>query len=89
VCSTEPNVCGVSDGPSQAARQNGICAVNCDWGFLSPVADLSIEGGNEVFGRKSAKFIVEKLNRGGNIVVLEGIPFAVNTDRVEAALEAI
>jgi ribose transport system substrate-binding protein len=63
----------------------GILIVNVDRGFTKPVADVFIEGDNEAFGRKSAEFIVERLNGKGNIVVLEGIPSTVNTDRVEAA----
>ena len=63
----------------------GILIVNVDRGFTKPVADFFIEGDNKAFGRKSAEFIVQKLNGKGKIAVLEGIPSTVNTDRVEAA----
>jgi len=66
-------------------RDAGILIVNVDRGFTEPVADVFIEGDNEAFGRKSAEFMVEKLGGQGNIVILEGIPSTVNTDRVEAA----
>ncbi len=72
---------------AEQAHENGIYIVSVDRGFLKPVADLFVEGDNEAFGRKSAEFIVEKLGGKGNIVVLEGIPSTVNTDRVEAALK--
>lgn len=72
---------------AEEAHRNGIYLVSVDRGFLKPVADLFIEGDNEAFGRKAAEFIVEKLDGRGNIVVLEGIPSTVNTDRVDAALE--
>lgn len=72
---------------AEEAHKNGIYLVNVDRGFLKPVADLFIEGDNSAFGRKSAEFMVEKLEGEGNIVVLEGIPSTVNTARVEAAME--
>jgi ribose transport system substrate-binding protein len=65
----------------------GILIINVDRGFTKPIADVFIEGDNKAFGRKSAEFIVQKLGGKGNIVVLEGIPSTVNTDRVNAALE--
>lgn len=68
-------------------KQAGILIVNVDRGFTEPVADLFIEGDNVAFGRKSAEYIVKKLNGQGKIVILEGIPSTVNTDRVTAALQ--
>lgn len=76
-------------------HERGILLVSVDRGFLEPVADVFIEGDNKAFGRKSAEYIVQKLggdlqtNRGGqgNILVFEGIPSTVNTDRVKAAEE--
>lgn len=65
----------------------GILIINVDRGFTQAVADVFIEGDNKAFGRKSAEFIVSKLGGQGNIVILEGIPSTVNTDRVEAAKE--
>jgi ribose transport system substrate-binding protein len=76
---------------AEEAHKSGILIVNVDRGFLKPVADIFIEGDNKAFGRKSAEFMVEKLGgKGkakGNIIVLEGIPCTVNTDRVNAAME--
>ncbi|MCH8979883.1 MAG: ABC transporter substrate-binding protein [Armatimonadetes bacterium] len=65
----------------------GILIVNVDRGFTKPVADVFIEGDNKAFGRKSAQFIVDRLNGRGKIVILEGIPSTVNTDRVAAAMK--
>jgi ribose transport system substrate-binding protein len=65
----------------------GILIVNVDRGFTEPIADVYIEGDNKAFGTKSANFIVQKLGGKGKIVVLEGIPSTVNTDRVTAAKE--
>lgn len=76
---------------AEEAHNRGILIVNVDRGFLKPVADIFIEGDNKAFGRKSAEFMVEKLGgKGkakGNLIVLEGIPCTVNTDRVTAAME--
>jgi ribose transport system substrate-binding protein len=76
---------------AEEAQGRGILIVNVDRGFLKPVADIFIEGDNKAFGKKSAEFMVEKLGgKGkakGDIIVLEGIPCTVNTDRVNAAME--
>lgn len=72
---------------AKTAHERGIYIVNVDRGFLEPVADVFIEGDNEAFGRKSAEFMVQKLGGKGNILVLEGIPCTVNTDRVTAAMK--
>lgn len=72
---------------ARKAKEKGVFIVNVDRGFLEPVADVFIEGDNVAFGRKSAEFIVKKLNGKGNIVVLTGIPCTVDTDRVNAAME--
>ena len=76
---------------AKEAASKGILVVNVDRGFLEPVADVFIEGDNKSFGRKSAQFIVDELKKRnggkGKVVVLEGIPCTVNTDRVTSALE--
>ncbi len=73
------------------AKAKGILVVNVDRGFLEPVADVFLEGDNKAFGRKSAQFMVDEFKRRGTakpkIIVLEGIPCTVNTDRVTAANE--
>jgi ribose transport system substrate-binding protein len=73
------------------AKAKGILVVNVDRGFLEPVADVFLEGDNKAFGRKSAQFMVDEFKRRGTakpkIIVLEGIPCTVNTDRVTAATE--
>jgi ribose transport system substrate-binding protein len=74
---------------AEEAHKRGIYLVSVDRGFLKPVADVFIEGDNKAFGRKSAEFIVQKMKADGktNLVILEGIPSTVNTDRVSAAME--
>jgi ribose transport system substrate-binding protein len=72
---------------AQKLKDQGIFIVNVDRGFTKPVADIFLAGDNKEFGRKSAEFIAKKLNGKGKILVIEGIPCTVNTDRVEAAKE--
>lgn len=66
-------------------KEQGVFIVNVDRGFTEPIADIFLAGDNKEFGRKSAEFITKRLNGKGKILVLEGIPCTVNTDRVEAA----
>jgi ribose transport system substrate-binding protein len=70
-------------------EEKGLFLVSVDRGFLEPVADIFLEGDNEAFGRKSAEFMAEKLGGQGRIVILEGIPSTVNTDRVNAFREVM
>jgi ribose transport system substrate-binding protein len=73
---------------AKQAKERGIFIVNVDRGFTEPgIADIFLEGDNKAFGRKSAEFIVKKMNGKGNLVILRGIPCTVDTDRVDAAME--
>jgi ribose transport system substrate-binding protein len=68
-------------------KEEGVFIVNVDRGFTEPIADIFVAGDNKKFGKMSAEFMVKKLGGKGKILVLEGIPCTVNTDRVEAAKE--
>jgi ribose transport system substrate-binding protein len=70
-------------------HEKGIFLVNVDRGFTEPVADIFVEGDNKAFGRKSAEFMAEKLGGKGKIVILEGIPSTVNSDRVAGFREVM
>jgi ribose transport system substrate-binding protein len=79
---------------AKEAKGKGIYIVNVDRGFTEPVADVFLEGDNKAFGRKSARYMVDKLKAEGatkddpaKIVVLRGIPCTVDTDRYNAAME--
>ncbi len=74
-------------GTAEKLHDAGILIVNVDRGFTKPVADVFIEGDNKAFGRKSAEFMVDKLNKTGNIVILRGVSCTVDDDRVAAAME--
>lgn len=66
-------------------KEQGIFIVNVDRGFDdASIADIFLAGDNKKFGTMSGEFMAKKLNGKGNILVLEGIPCTVNTDRVDA-----
>lgn len=66
------------------AASKGIYIVSVDRGLTEPVEDLYIAGDNPGFGRASAEWMAKALHGKGKIVVLEGIPCVVNTERVQA-----
>lgn len=73
----------------EQAKEQGVYLVVVDRGLDKPLQDVLIAGDNAGFGRAAAKTLVEKLNGKGDIVVMEGIPCAVNSDRVNAFNEVI
>ena len=68
----------------QKVKEAGIQLVVVDRGLTKPLADIYVAGDNPGLGRVSAEYMAKKLNGEGNIVVLEGIPCVINTERVEA-----
>jgi ribose transport system substrate-binding protein len=68
-------------------KKAGIMVVNVDRGFTEPVADVFIAGDNEAFGRKSAEFMVSKLNGAGKIAILRGMDTTVDDARFNSAME--
>ncbi len=66
------------------ASEEGIYVVSVDRGLTEPVADIYVAGDNPGLGRVSAEWMAKELNGEGDIVVLEGIPCVINTQRVEA-----
>lgn len=66
------------------ARERGVYLVSVDRGFTEPIADVFLEGDNKAFGRIAARYMAQRMKGKGNLVVLEGIPSTVNTDRVTA-----
>lgn len=74
---------------AKQVHERGIFLVSVDRGFLEPVADIFVEGDNKAFGRKSAEYMAEKLGGKGKILILEGIPSTVNSDRVGAFREVM
>ncbi|MFP4461702.1 MAG: ABC transporter substrate-binding protein [Thermotogota bacterium] len=67
----------------------GILVVSVDRGLTKPVEDIYVAGDNPGMGRVSAEWMANELNGRGKIVVLEGIPCVINTERVEAFNEVM
>jgi ribose transport system substrate-binding protein len=70
----------------EKAHNQGIFILNVDRGFLKKgIADIHFEGDNRAFGRKGAQYVVDQLKGKGKVVMLEGLPCTINTERVEEA----
>jgi ribose transport system substrate-binding protein len=65
-------------------KEAGKYVVVIDRGLTEPVEDVYVAGDNPGLGRVSGEWMAEQLGGAGNIVVLEGIPTVINTERVEA-----
>ena len=68
----------------ESAKADGVYLVVVDRNLDRPLQDLSVVGDNPGFGKACGETMVKFLNGKGNIVIMEGIPCQVNTDRVEA-----
>lgn len=68
----------------QKVKEAGILLVVVDRGLTKPIADIYVAGDNPGLGRVSGEFMAKTMNGEGEIVVLEGIPCVINTERVEA-----
>ncbi len=66
------------------AKKQGVFLVTADRGLDREVQDVYVAGDNKGFGRTAARTLAETLGGKGDIVIMEGIPCVVNTDRVEA-----
>jgi ribose transport system substrate-binding protein len=71
------------------AKKAGIFVVAVDRGLTQPVWDVYITGDNPGLARVSAQFMAKEMKGQGQMVVLEGIPCVVNTERVNAFTEVM
>lgn len=69
------------------AKDQGVYVVSVDRGLAQPIADVYIAGDNRAFGRESARYMVEKLDGEGNIVILRGMAVEIDEERYSAAME--
>ncbi|WP_375262104.1 ABC transporter substrate-binding protein [Palleronia sp.] len=76
--------------PVQSVAQNGTWVTVVDRGLaIEGIEDLYVAGDNPGFGRVSGEYMVSQMPDGGNIVVLRGIPTAIDNERVEGFQQAI
>ena len=81
VLSQEP---GPVSGICERARQQGTFLVVVSNPLDKPVQDVFVNGDNRSFGAAAAEAMGRLLNGKGDILVMEGIPCPINTDRVSA-----
>jgi len=67
----------------------GVFVVSVDRGLTEPVEDIYVAGDNPGLGRVSAEWIAEEMNYEGKLVILEGIPCVINSERVDAFMNVI
>lgn len=72
----------------QAVRR-GVYLVVVDRGLDKPVYHVRVAGDNAGFGRACAEVMAERLQGKGKILMMEGIPCPVNSDRVRAFREVL
>ena len=66
------------------AYDSGIFVVSIDRGLTEPVQNIYVAGDNPGLGQVSGQWLAKALGGKGKIVVLEGIPCVINTERVDA-----
>ena len=67
----------------------GVFVVSVDRGLTKPVENVYVAGDNPGMGRVSAEWMAKEMNGKGKIVVLEGIPCVINSERVDAFNEVM
>jgi ribose transport system substrate-binding protein len=65
------------------AYEKGIYVVSVDRGLTEPAQDVYIAGDNPGLGAVSADWLGKAMGGKGQIVVLEGIPCVINSERVD------
>jgi len=65
-------------------HSKGVYTVVIDRGLTKDAQDVYIAGNNPGLGKVSAEWMAKEMKGKGKIVVLEGIPCVINTERVEA-----
>ncbi|MEI6219343.1 MAG: ABC transporter substrate-binding protein [bacterium] len=73
----------------QKVKESGILLVVVDRGLSKSIADIYVAGDNPGLGRVSGEFMASQMKGEGDIVVLEGIPCVINTERVDAFKEVM
>ena len=71
------------------ATKKGIKLIVVDRNLTQRVEDLHVAGDNAGFGKACGEVIANELKGKGTVVVMEGIPCQVNTDRVNAFMEVM
>lgn len=71
--------------PVKAAKQQGVFVVTVDRGLSEEgIEDLYVGGNNPQYGIKAAEYFKGKFPNGGKLVVMRGIPTAIDNIRIDA-----
>jgi ribose transport system substrate-binding protein len=65
------------------AKEKGIYVVSVDRGLTEEVQDVYIAGDNPGLGKVSAEYMGKAMGGKGKMVILEGIPCVINSERVD------
>ncbi len=65
------------------AKEKGIYIVSVDRGLTEQVQDVYIAGDNPGLGQVSAEYMGKAMGGKGKMVILEGIPCVINSERVD------
>jgi len=68
----------------EKAYKEGVFIVSVDRGLTKPVEHIYVAGDNPGMGRVAAEWMAKEIGGKGKIVVLEGIPCVINSERVDA-----
>jgi ribose transport system substrate-binding protein len=70
--------------PVAQLKNKGVYVTVVDRGLTDTSAqDAYVAGDNKAFGKVSAEYLAKALNGKGNVVILRGIPTAIDNERVE------
>ena len=71
------------------AKQQGVYLAVVSNPLPEPVQDVFLNGDNRGFGRAAAEAMGKLLNGKGDIVIMEGIPCPINSERVGGFMEVL
>lgn len=77
-------------GPVEQVKAAGTFIAVVDRGLTDPsIQDLYVAGDNIAVGANTAKWLAEKLDNKGQIVVLRGIPTVIDDERIKGFTDVI
>ncbi|SFR31491.1 monosaccharide ABC transporter substrate-binding protein, CUT2 family [Yoonia tamlensis] len=76
--------------PVLNVKNSGALITVVDRGLSQPgIEDIYVAGNNPELGRKSAEYMMSRLESGDNIVILRGIPTTIDNERFDAFMAEI
>lgn len=76
--------------PVKAAKERGVFITTVDRGLaVEGIEDLYVGGNNPQYGTIAAQYFRDSLPEGGKIVVMRGIPTAIDNIRIDAFTAAL